>query len=166
MYKKVIGPLKILSVESQFSLGVTGVKDFTAIAIEKNLKDTSSIYYLGKKYEDIITTQVNLGDSERFRLLTSYRNHYYQYVYPGLFLHQVKKQWERSGFDISNRPEILVTLYNVGFWMSKPNANPRVGGSRIVINNQEYTFGGIGFDFYYSGELAKEFPYTGKLFTD
>jgi hypothetical protein len=34
-----------------------------------------------------------------------------------------------------------------------------VGGSRIEIGDNRYTFGAVGFDFYYSGELAKEFPY-------
>ena len=37
-YKKWIGPLKILSVETTFSLGVTGIKPFTAQTIERNLK--------------------------------------------------------------------------------------------------------------------------------
>jgi hypothetical protein len=47
-YKKWIGPLKILSVETQFSLGVTGIKVLTAQNIEKHLKDPSSVYYLPK----------------------------------------------------------------------------------------------------------------------
>jgi hypothetical protein len=83
-----------------------------------------------------------------------------------LYLHQIKKQWERANFDISNRPEILVTLYNVGFAFSKPKPNPEVGGSRINIHDKLYTFGAIGFDFYYSGELAEEFPFYLKKFKD
>lgn len=34
----------------------------------------------------------------------------------------------------------------------------------FVIGEKEYTFGGICFEFYYSGELQKEFPITGRGF--
>lgn len=166
IYKTYIGPLKVLSVESQFSLGVSGVKDFTAMAIERNLKDTASEYYIGKKYEHLLDFSTQVPDTERYRRLTSYRNHFYQYLYPALYLKQVQTQWKKANFDVSNRPEILTTLYNVGFISSTPKADPKVGGSRITIHNKVYTFGGIGFDFYYSGELAEEFPYLENKFWD
>jgi len=166
IYKKYIGPLKVLSVESQFSLGITGIKDFTARAIEQNLKDSSSVYYIGDEYKHLLDFNSTEVDTERYYRLVNYRNHYYQYLYTALYLHQIKKQWERANFDISNRPEILVTLYNVGFAFSKPKPNPEVGGSRINIHDKLYTFGAIGFDFYYSGELAEEFPFYLKKFKD
>jgi len=166
IYKSYIGPLKVLSVESQFSLGVAGVKGFTAMAIERNLKDSVSPYYIGKKYEHLLNFYSHVPDSERYHRLTSYRNRFYQYLYPALYLKQVQTQWKKANFDVSERPEILTTLYNVGFISSTPKADPKVGGSRIKIHNKEYTFGGVGFDFYYSGELAKEFPYLEKKFWD
>ncbi|MBI5540976.1 MAG: hypothetical protein HY951_13005 [Bacteroidia bacterium] len=166
IFKSYIKPLKVLSVESQFSLGVTGVKDFTAMAIERNLKDTSSIYYIGKKYENLLDFTSQVPDTERYYRLVNYRNHFWQYLYTALYLKQVEKQWRTMNFDISNRPEVLTTLYNVGFMFSVPKADPKVGGSRIMINEKPYTFGGVGFDFYYSGELAKEFPYLQKKFWD
>lgn len=166
IYKRYIGPLKVLSVESQFSLGITGIKDFTARAIENNLKDSNSVYYLGKKYEHLLDFKTENPDTERYYRLVNYRNHYYQYLYTALYLHQVKKQWEKANFDISNRPEILVTLYNVGFAYSQPKPNPKVGGSTIKIHDKLYTFGAIGFDFYYSGELVEEFPYYSQKFAD
>jgi len=164
IYKSYIGPLKVLSVESQFSLGVTGVKDFTAKAIERNLKDSSSIYFLGEKYKNLLDFNTLEPDTERYRRLTSYRNHYYQYLYTALYLKQIEKQWRLSNHDISNRPEILATLYNVGFIYSVPKPDPKVGGSTIMIKNNPYTFGGVGFDFYYSGELYNEFPYLKDKF--
>jgi hypothetical protein len=66
--------------------------------------------------------------------------------------------------DISNRPEILLTLFNIGFKGSQPKPNPQVGGAQVKVHNQSFTFGGIGFDFYYSGELTKEFPYLEQKF--
>ena len=164
IYKKYIGPLKVLSVESQFSLGITGIKDFNAKAIENHLKDSLSVYYLGTKRKNVLNFNTQNSDTERYYRLVNYRNHYYQYLYTALYLHQVQKQWKTANNDISNRPEILITLYNVGFAFSQPKLNPKVGGSTIIIHGKPYTFGGIGFDFYYSGELAEEFPYYNQKF--
>ena len=68
-------------------------------------------------------------------------------------------QWKNAGFDISNRPEIIGTLFNVGFPQSKPNANPKVGGSTVVIGQNKYSFGRLSYEFFYSGELVEAFPY-------
>src|SRR5574344_21632 len=53
-YKTYLGPVKVLSVQSQFSLGVNGIKDFTAAKVEYNLKDSTSVLYMGKEYEHIL----------------------------------------------------------------------------------------------------------------
>jgi hypothetical protein len=166
-YKKWIGPLKVLSVESQFSFGVTGIKEHTAIAIERNIKDSSSIFYLGKKYAHLLdfkgqdTASIN---KERIDRLTDFHNHYYSYMYAALFLKQVKVQWEKAGFPIDERPEILATLFNVGYPQSKPKSNPRVGGSTIKIYEKPYSFGAIAYQFYYSGELYELFPFERRKF--
>lgn len=166
IYKSYIAPNKVLSVESQYSLGVTGIKDFTAQMIEGYLKDKKSPYYLGEKYEKLLDFSPETENLEkaRFDRFVDYKNHFYSYLYAGLFLHQVKMQWERAKYDIANRPEVLTTLFNVGFASSIPKADPKVGGSRIEIGDNRYTFGAVGFDFYYSGELAKEFPYEKMKF--
>lgn len=161
VFKSYIAPNKVLSVENQFSLGVTGIKDFTGAKIERCLKDSTSEFYIHKKFEKLLDYPEGTTDftQARFNRLVDYRNHFYSYLYTGLFLHQVKVQWERANFDISDRPEILTTLFNVGYAASIPKADPKVGGSHIEIGDKIYTFGAVGFDFYYSGELAKEFPY-------
>ncbi len=164
IYKTYIGPLKVLAVESTFSLGVTGIKEFTAIEIENNLKNRSSEYYLGEKYENLLDFNSADTANMRYNRLVDYKNHYYSYLYAALFLHQVQSQWEKAGYSISNRPEILITLFNLGYIVSKPKPDPKVGGSRIEIGDKIYTFGAVGFDFYYSGELAKEFPYSKEKF--
>jgi hypothetical protein len=163
-YKRWIGPLKILSVESQFSLGVTGIKEFTAQQMETHLKDSSSIYYLGDKYKHLLDFKTDDKQSERFKRLTSFRNHFYSYLYAAIFVKQMKVQWDRKGFPIDDRPEILATLFNVGYPQSKPNKAPKVGGSTIMIKNKAYTFGIIAHQFYYSGELNHLFPIKNKKF--
>ncbi len=163
-YKKWIGPLKILSVETQFSFGVTGIKEHTAQRIEYLLKDTASEFYLGKQYEKLLNFRTDSIQKERLDRLTSYRSHFYSYMYAALFLKQVKKQWENAGFPIDDRPEILATLFNIGFVGSKPKANPQVGGSTIKIYDKPHSFGSISYEFYYSGELFELFPITAKKF--
>ena len=163
-YKKWIGPLKILSVEANFSLGVTGIKNETAQTIEKNLKDSSSVFYLGKKYENLLNFQTNNMAQERYNRLTSYKNHFYSYLYAALNIKQFKVQWERTGFPIADRPEILATLYNIGYEVSVPKNNPEVGGSGINIKGKLYTFGAVAYEFYYSGELYDLFPFKNSRF--
>ncbi|MDR1846900.1 MAG: hypothetical protein LBR17_02135 [Bacteroidales bacterium] len=165
-YKRYIEPMKVLNVQSQFSLGVNGIKDFTAIAVEQNLKNPQSPFYMGSKYEHILDYPVSGIDhtEERISRLVDYRNHFYSFLYTGCILHQTAMQWERAGYSITNRPDILITLFNIGFNESKPGANPQCGGSHISVGGKIYTFGVIGFNFYYSGELLDEFPFEAQTF--
>lgn len=165
MFKKYLGPVKVLSVQSQFSYGVNGIKDFTAEAVEQHLQDPSSEFYMGKAYEHLLDFETNDHATERYNRLVDYRNHLYSYIYTGCILHQTMLQWRRAGYDISDRPDVLFTLFNVGFSQSVPKPDPVPGGSHIEVGDRMYTFGGIGFDFYYSGELADAFPFRQQRFT-
>jgi len=69
------------------------------------------------------------------------------------------EQWKKAGFNIDKRPEIICTLFNVGFPQSKPNGSPKVGGSKITIGETKYSFGRLGYEFFYSGELVEYFEY-------
>jgi hypothetical protein len=158
LFKQIFEPLQILGVQSQYSWGVMGLKQETAQQIETNLKDATSTYYLGPQYEHLLDFSTNDPDTERFNRLTDQHDHYYSYLYAALFLKQIEHQWSAAGFDISNRPEILSTLFNIGFEHSTPNANPQVGGAEIDINGQAYSFGGLAYDFYQSSELIDQFP--------
>jgi hypothetical protein len=54
IFKEVFAPLKILGNQSQFSWGVMGIKQDTAIEIENNLKNPQSSFYLGSQYEHVL----------------------------------------------------------------------------------------------------------------
>ncbi|NVO02401.1 MAG: hypothetical protein HXX09_06820 [Bacteroidetes bacterium] len=167
-YKKWVAPLKILANETKISWGITGIKEFTAIDIERYLKDKKSDYYIGEKYEHLLDFKTENIEDERYKRLIDNKNHKYAYLYAAIFLKQVMHQWNKAGFDISNRVEILATLYNVGFISSVPKADPKVGGSHIKIKGKTYTFGSLAYEFFYSGELIDEFPFPkgSKLFKD
>ena len=171
-FKGLIAPLRSLTLETNSSYGVTGIKESTAAAIELYLKDKSSPYYLGKSFEnlldyDTITDYKNkLNDTLSLRIsrLVQLKNHYYSYLYTALFVKQIKMQWERAGYPIDERPEILASLFNLGFYKSVPKKNPGVGGSVFNVGDKSFTFGSVAFEFYYSGELADYFPYESKRF--
>ncbi len=158
VYKQIFGPLQILGVQSQFSWGVMGIKQETAIAVEDHIVDTASPWYLGTSSAHLLDFKTADHDSERFNRLTDDHNHFYSYLYTGLYLRQIMTQWKNAGFDISARPEILSTLYNIGFAHSKPNATPSSGGAAITIGATTYSFGDLAAQFYYSDALISEFP--------
>ncbi|MEI6649921.1 MAG: hypothetical protein WCL23_00615 [Candidatus Moraniibacteriota bacterium] len=162
LFKKVFEPLKILGNANKISLGVMGVKETTAIDTETHLSDPNSPYYLGPDLAHTLDFPEGVDvAAERYKRLTDESgNHYYSYLYGGLYLRQMLSQWEHAGYDIKYRPEIATTLFNVGFPQSKPNADPKVGGSGIKVGDAEYSFGSLGYEFYYSGELLDAFPFV------
>ena len=167
-FKNLVAPLKTLALETNLSFGVTGIKESTAKNIEYYLKDPKSPYYCGAKYEHIldydstINYNNNLNDTLNLRIkrLVQFKDHYYSYLYAGVFIRQIAAQWQKAGYPIDERPEILASIFNLGYSKSKPKKYPAAGGSNFKIRDKEYTFGGVAFDFYYSGEMLEEFPYS------
>ncbi len=156
-YKQFFYPLKILGPQSQFSWGVMGMKEDTAIIVEQNLKDPTSPYYLGAEYERLLDFKTEDVTKERFERMTDQHDHYWSYLYAGLYLKQITTQWENAGFPINSRPEILSTLYNIGFMFSAPKADPQVGGAAITLSDGTRSFGGLAAEFYNSTLLADVF---------
>jgi hypothetical protein len=173
-FKTFVAPLKTLALETNLSYGVTGIKENTAQRIEHYLKDSTSVYYLGNHYAHILdydstinyNNQHNDTMSVRVKRLVQYKDHYYSYLYSAIYIKQIKTQWEKAGFPIDNRPEILASLFNLGYQKSVPKKNPSVGGSNFKIREQEYTFGSVAYEFYYSGEMSDIFPYKKEKFKD
>ena len=150
IFKSYFEPLKILGSLSQFSLGVSGVKQETAGEIEKNVPSqlAALIAY---------TPEEGAHDAALYTRLTNPKDHYYSYLYTALYIKEVEAQWQQSGFDIRNRPGIIATLFNIGFANSKPKADPQVGGAPIDIGGTTYLFGELAENFYNSNELGDIF---------
>lgn len=157
-FKSYFEPLKILATLSNFSYGIAGLKPDTVARIDDNLKNKDSVFYLGEKMENVITYDEGADmEKVRFERITDTKDPYYSYLYVGLFMRQVSAQWGKKGYDISQDPGILSTLYNLGFNRSIPKSNAVPGGAAININGKEYSFGELGEEFYYSNELLEEF---------
>lgn len=159
LFKRYFEPLKILGTLSQFSLGVSGIKEATANAIELYASTPSSSFYPGAGMAQLIAyTDSEDHDATLFARLTDTKNHYHQYLYTALFIKEIQSQWNRAGYPVDTKPEVIVTLFNIGFSRSKPNANPRAGGAPITTGGQTYPYGELGALFYYSDELIDIFP--------
>lgn len=158
-FKGYFEPLKILASLSNTSYGIAGLKPKTVGIIEDNLKNKNSVFYLGEDMEHVVDYNSGVDiESERMNRITNSKDPYYSYLYVGLYMRQIMAQWQRSGYDISDRPDVLATLYNLGFYYSVPKDNPEAGGSNIKVNDTEYTFGDLAYEFYYSGELSDIYP--------
>ncbi len=158
-FKKYFEPLKILSSLSKFSLGVSGIKQDTATQIEAYANDSASPFYPGASIAALIAyPEGSNHDTELYNRLTDEHDHYYSYLYTALFIKEIEAQWKASGFDVSNRPDVTVTLFNIGFGASHPNARPQVAGSTITLGGNKYSFGELGTLFYQSDELLSAFP--------
>jgi hypothetical protein len=163
IFKEFFSKFRVLGDQSQYSWGVMGIKPVTAERVENNLHATTSSFYLGIDFEHMLNfssstlNEEEKGQERLYRLINE-RDHTYAYLYGALYIKQVIAQWKAAGFDISKRPEIITTLYNIGFENSRPKVNPQAGGSTIKINGVSYSFGGLGYEFYYSDELLTEFP--------
>jgi hypothetical protein len=159
LFKRVFEPLKVLGSQSQFSWGIFGIKEDTAKIVEANLTDTSSPYYLGQRYEQALSFGTSTDiDSDRFTRITDEHNHLYSYRYAALYVAQIEAQWKKAGFPINDKPEVIATLWNLGFTKSKPHANPSSGGAAIDIDGKQYSFGELAREFYYSDEMIELFP--------
>lgn len=159
VFKRYFEPLKILGSLSKFSLGVSGIKEDTAKHIEEHANNPASPFYPGDGYAALIAYEPGADhDAVLYARLTDSKNHYYSYLYTALYLKEITEQWKRAGFDVAKNPDVLVTLFNVGFDASHPNANPKTAGAPITVGGTTYSFGMLGADFYRSDELASVLP--------
>ncbi len=159
-YKQFLYPLKILGSQTQFSWGVMGMKEETAIPVELHLKDSASPFYLGPSYENLLDLPATTTDAKtaRFVRMTDQHNHYWSYLYAGLFIKQIEAEWRSAGFPIDGNVAVISTLYNIGFERSVPKADPQIGGAAITVGGKTYSFGGLAAEFYASDLLLDVFP--------
>lgn len=158
-FKKYFEPLKVLGSMSQFSLGVSGLKQATAERVEQYTVDTNSPFYAGDGMAQLVAYPAGADHgSALYDRLTDTKDHYYSYLYTALVLKELAHQWAAQGYDVSRRPDVLITLFNIGFEKSRPKPDPQIGGTPITLDGTTYSFGELGTDFYLSDELTAIFP--------
>lgn len=174
-FKQYVYPFSSVMLPNNRGYGVTSILEHTALKIESNLKNANSPFYPGSYFSkclnyndtfpDLVVDTIEAHKHKTIQRLIQGGDHFYSYLYTGLLLRQYFAQWDRAGYDISKRPEVLGTLFNIGFQKSVPKAKPEAGGSTFNVGGKDYTFGGLCFEFYYSGEMIEAFPITRKTFT-
>lgn len=158
VFKRYFEPLKILGSLSQFSLGVSGIKQETAAAIEQHANDPTSPFYPGPGIAELIAYEdTSDHGNELYRRLTDADDHYYSYLYTAIYVKEILAQWKRAGYDLTDKPEIVATLFNIGFERSIPKADPVAAGAPIVTGGETYPFGVLGGLFHRSNELRNLF---------
>jgi len=173
-FKQYVYPFSRVILPNNRGYGVTSILEHTALRIESNLQNKNSAFYPGDyfskclnyrdSFPNLIVDSIEAHKHKTIQRLIKGGDHFYSYLYTAFLLRQYYTQWSNAGHDISYRPEVLGTLFNIGFEKSKPRAKPKAGGSTFKIGEKDYTFGGLCFEFYYSGELIEAFPITKKTF--
>lgn len=107
------------------SIGFCQIKMKTAYWIELQLKDASSIFYCGVKYNNILKLSKS-ADEIINKLAIDSLNILYAAAYIKIMAHR----WKTDGYPIHNKPEILGTLYSTGLFYSdgkerKPHSTPQ-----------------------------------------
>ncbi len=148
VFKQVFEPLKVLGVMSEFSLGISGIKQDAARDIER--RAPAALKEL-LHYPDYIRNT----DVELFSRLTDPDDHYYQYLYTAIYIRIIEDEWNAAGFPIHEQPGVIATLFNLGFTKSKPHARPQLGGAEITIQGKTYTYGELAQIVSQSPELTR-----------
>lgn len=174
-FKQYVYPFNSVILPNNRGYGVTSILEHTALRIERQLVDKNSKFYPGDYFYKCLNTtdaapglvvdSIKAHQHKTIQRLIKGGDHFYAYLYTAFLIRQYQAHWQREGYDLSYRPEIVGTLFNLGFEKSKPSNNPKVGGSSFKVGDKEYTFGGLCFEFYYSGEMMKDFPITTEPFT-
>ncbi len=86
-------------------------------------------------------------------------DHSWSYLYAALCLSAIRTRWAASGVDLSRRPEIVMTVYNLGSGRCPPRNDPQAGGAIFRLGDKTYTFGSFAWEFYWSGILYPELPF-------
>jgi len=107
------------------SIGFCQIKMKTAYWIEMQLSDSISEFYPGKPYRNIFT----ISKSPR-EIIKKLQNDSLNIHYAAAYIKIIQKYWQKAGFPIADRPDILGTLYSTGLYNSKgeirrPNKNPK-----------------------------------------
>ena len=107
------------------SIGFCQIKMKTAYWIEVQLSDSTSKFYLGKMYSKILSVSKSPAE-----IITKLQNDSLNVIYAAAYLKIILNFWEKSGYLISNRPDIIGTLYSTGLYSSngtirKPNSTPK-----------------------------------------
>lgn len=108
----------IARVGQNSSIGFAQVKMKTAYFIERQLTDSTSKFYCGNKYENV------LGVSKTpFHLIEKLQIDSVNILYAAAYIKIIQTFWQNRGYSIADRPDIIGSLYQLGLF--HPNGKVR-----------------------------------------
>lgn len=108
------------------SIGFCQVKMKTAYWIEYQLADSTSEFYPGEKYKEILP--ISQTPQEIIDKLEDNRTNL---LYASAYMRIIQSYWESRGYSIDERVDIIATIFSYGIFSRatgealKPNANPQ-----------------------------------------
>lgn len=137
-----------------FSIGVAQIKPITAVtavslchAWDFNSKHRRDVPQLGPEWElpedekDFCLPPTQPPPSDKPELVSALLSDDGNVAFAALILRWYQQQWRHANptWDIANRPEILATLYQIGFEKSHPHGAPRSNafGDRVAAVSRE-----------------------------
>lgn len=108
----------IARVGQNSSLGFAQVKMKTAYFIERQLSDSTSKFYCGKEYENVL-----IVSKTPYQLIKKLQNDSLNILYASAYVRVIQSFWSKSGYSIDNSPEIIGSLYQLGLFY--PDGNIR-----------------------------------------
>lgn len=130
-------PLAVSGYNS--SIGFCQVKMKTAYWIETQLSDSTSEFYLGNQYRDILP--VSKSPKE---IIEKLENDFLNIKYAAAYIKIIQNYWKNHSFPVHNRMDILGTLYSTGLFQNsgekrEPNSNPKPNSfGKKVLGNLKY----------------------------
>ncbi len=117
------------------SIGFCQVKLKTAYWIEKQLNTSESIYNPGNQYKGIL--KISTSPEELILKLT---NDSLNIFYAAAYIRIIQSRWEKEGFLLDDKPEIIGTLYSTGLFYRDgkertPRMNPDANGFGKKVKN-------------------------------
>ena len=115
----------IARVGQNSSIGFSQVKMKTAYFIERQLSDSITGFYCGKKYKNVL--QVS---ETPFQIIEKLKIDSLNILYAAAYLKIIQSFWQKRGYSIDNKPEIIGSLYQLGLFhpdgkVREPHFNPK-----------------------------------------
>lgn len=115
----------IARVGKNSSLGFSQVKMKTAYFIEKQLSDSTNEFYCGAKYSAILELS-----KTPFQIIEKLDVDSLNILYAAAYLKIIQSYWNKKGYSIDNKPDIIGSLYQLGLFqlngkVREPHFNPK-----------------------------------------
>jgi len=134
----------IARVGKNSSLGFAQVKMKTAYFIERQLSDSTSDFYCGKKYESILKVS-----KTPYFLIEKLKDDSTNILYAAAYLRIIQSFWSKNGYSIDDRPEIIGSLYQLGLFypsgiVREPHFNPKANKFGLIFKESTSLFDMFG----------------------